>query len=271
MAGDRHLLEYLHMFRTRDLVIYISVLVFFVSAIGYTVVNDLQFTSRAVATPVSFPESSQTASVTMAAATSTQSADEIDRAANIARIRDKIAQGAGKIAGAPITLTSVDAPTFDVTTNTRQGERAVSWCEVPRRIDDVRADWNAEDIVITEVEGARVVLQKRSATSSVPRIQLPVQQTPTAGASCLAHEIIGITLDGDLIHNNDVALYATTPADIQIGYALDGFPIYGVDSTAPLDRCGGYEHNTGYRYHVRADENFILGCFAGTPAQFVRE
>ena len=56
---------------------------------------------------------------------------------------------------------------------------------------------------------------------------------------------------------------STTSHPPQIGYGLDGFPIYGryLDDTAPgysvaLDDCGGHIHspdtsNLGYHYHAQ--------------------
>lgn len=68
-----------------------------------------------------------------------------------------------------------------------------------------------------------------------------------------------------------------------LGYAMDGFPIYGpLDDASPLDRCNGMtDANGNYRYHVRkinqvdqsldycngsdpeTNWNYILGCYSG--------
>jgi len=78
------------------------------------------------------------------------------------------------------------------------------------------------------------------------------------------------------------------PSDQLIGYALDGFPIYGpVEDTSTLDLCNGIgETAEDYRYHVRTydqvDEyadycdpdntgviqwNYIIGCYRGQPSE----
>jgi hypothetical protein len=79
-------------------------------------------------------------------------------------------------------------------------------------------------------------------------------------------------------------------ASVLIGWALDGFPIYGAldgnksEVDARLDLCNGRHVDGSYRYHARTraqvDENasytspdgitsnwnYLLGCFAGTPS-----
>lgn len=81
-------------------------------------------------------------------------------------------------------------------------------------------------------------------------------------------------------------------SDQLLGYAMDGFPIYGPldDPDIQLDDCNGIGDGTNYRYHVRnydqVDQsldycnvsepeknnwNYILGCYAGSTAEtFVR-
>jgi len=56
----------------------------------------------------------------------------------------------------------------------------------------------------------------------------------------------------------------------QMGYALDGYPIYGPYSCGgympeDLDDCGGHEHGDipGYHYHTQPSEPYVIGCFHG--------
>jgi len=56
----------------------------------------------------------------------------------------------------------------------------------------------------------------------------------------------------------------------KIGYALDGFPIYGPYSCGgnvpdDLDECHGHDHGMveGYHYHTTAEFPYIIGCFHG--------
>lgn len=56
-----------------------------------------------------------------------------------------------------------------------------------------------------------------------------------------------------------------------IGYAFDGFPIYGLytdDGALPtdLDECNGRVGDDGtYRYHTSLTAPYLIGCFRGTP------
>jgi len=70
-----------------------------------------------------------------------------------------------------------------------------------------------------------------------------------------------------------------------LGYALDGFGIYGSRgedgaelSTADLDECHGHTHRVEwdgetvsmYHYHLTADFPYTLGCYRGTPVTVAR-
>jgi hypothetical protein len=56
-----------------------------------------------------------------------------------------------------------------------------------------------------------------------------------------------------------------------IGYAFDGFAIYGPNDAdghppADLDTCNGHrDAQRGYHYHVSARFPYVLGCYHGTP------
>ena len=63
-----------------------------------------------------------------------------------------------------------------------------------------------------------------------------------------------------------------------VGYALDGFRIYGhrgaggkLLTNADLDACHGHSHRIGgrrrYHYHATLEYPYTLGCFRGTPAR----
>lgn len=80
--------------------------------------------------------------------------------------------------------------------------------------------------------------------------------------------------------------------ETMLGYALDGFPLYGpLENDEELDRCNGRTVEGSYRYHVRtleqvnealaycpADQdqdmpyinwNYIVGCYHGDPSDTV--
>ena len=96
-------------------------------------------------------------------------------------------------------------------------------------------------------------------------IQLPLRSVPLGTASCLPTDVVGIAKDGSLIRNSEVTLYAVFGADTLIGYALDGFPIYGARSGVALDECGGTGAIGQYRYYLEAERGYILNCFASEP------
>ena len=86
-------------------------------------------------------------------------------------------------------------------------------------------------------------------------------------------------------HNPNMGAGSETPTHkILLGYALDGFPIYGpLDDASGLDPCNGISSEGNYQYHVRDindvrggdksycdddDEtinnwNYVLGCYHG--------
>lgn len=247
------------MIRTRDFLLYMCTLVFLVSAIGYTVASDLAGAKQDVAPELAFAPEEQTASAYGAVAQN----DDDSRAAYLARMREKLANGAGVIEGAPIVFTSVDeTPEPDPVVG---GSTGVLYCDVPADVSGVIAGWNPSSVEIHTVEGAYLVLN-----GSATLLQLPSASVRNAHDTCLSHEIAGIALDGSLMHNSDVALYASAGGGALLGYALDGFPIYGAVDPSTLDACGGADNGTGYRYHIRPGSNAIISCFAGTPASFLQ-
>ncbi len=126
--------------------------------------------------------------------------------------------------------------------------------------------WPREDVSVMASEGVRVVSAWSEA--GVPNTLLVLPLSPTSATpSCLDSEVVGVTTAGSLIFNTDAISYGHTNADTLIGFARDGFPIFGTYN-GPTDACGGYEAVGGYRYSVSADRNFILGCFSAPPQQF---
>ena len=137
--------------------------------------------------------------------------------------------------------------------------------------------WPKADVELSFVEGARIaqiVESKTQGTSSItylkPLIQLPVFASRAETSSCIDDLAVGVDVTGSLLINNDALRYLSTPRTTLIGYARDGFPIYGFyEEINKLDECGGIDEGDGYRYHLRKDDPDILKCFAGTPAKFV--
>lgn len=134
-------------------------------------------------------------------------------------------------------------------------------------------------VSIEEVEGARLVIDhdRIEADSDADMIesgmidgevllQLPLSQQPAGVPSCLQHDAVGVARDGSLIRNSDYEAYGFFGSDTIVGYALDGFPIYGRDDTATTDACGGADTAAGYGYVLQSDRASVLNCFSGRPA-----
>lgn len=108
------------------------------------------------------------------------------------------------------------------------------------------------------------------------------------GRDAQAHEILD-SCDGhpdqsDTYHYHGMSACIGDPGTGHsnlIGYALDGFGIYGprgengaVLGSSSLDACHGHTHAiswngttvTMYHYHLTYDYPYSLGCYAGTPA-----
>ena len=256
------------MIRTRNFLLYVLSLVFLVSAIGYTVVNDTAALTYHVPEKIAFVPND-------AAAYGAIAADQSEnRDAYIEAMRQKIAQGLGVIEGAPVSFTSVDDIVADAGIQSRPGN-AVLWCDVPTRTDDVAAAWFQGPVALLDRGTVRAAVQTLPSAdaSSVTRdlILLPKQVARASADTCLPSDIIGVGIDGTLIANHETWRFASYGSGMIVGYALDGFPIItGAADESQLDMCGGMDAGDGYAYRLRPGTEFILSCFAGTPAQFIR-
>jgi hypothetical protein len=144
---------------------------------------------------------------------------------------------------------------------------------------------------------------------------LPADPTPTGTPTCLPMGAIGITLTGSVLYNALDALGRDAVAHEEqdlcqghpdqsssyhyhsltnclpdpgtghsnlLGYALDGFGIYGVRgengqvlTNADLDACHGHTHAITwdgqtvvmYHYHATYEYPYTIGCFNGTASK----
>lgn len=136
------------------------------------------------------------------------------------------------------------------------------------------AGWSAAGIQITEIEGARIVYRdivtdvSTSTSSPTPArnvvLQLPVHSLPSGAQNCIATDVIGVAVDGSLIRNSEVSAYRVFGAGTLIGYALDGFPIYGTSSGA-TDVCGGKISAGQYHYELSTARDTLINCYASSP------
>lgn len=137
--------------------------------------------------------------------------------------------------------------------------------------------WNTTGVKVEVIEGLRLVYRENQSppqaagTSSVAvspskdiLLKLPVRTASQGSTNCIPSTVIGVTIGGSLIKNSDAGLYAPFGEGTILGYALDGYPIYGT-SAAAVDACGGRTVGGQYRYQLSADRETILNCFSGLP------
>lgn len=95
-------------------------------------------------------------------------------------------------------------------------------------------------------------------------MELPAFPITTSVSSCLSSNVIGIANDGSLIKNSESSLYSIFGTETLIGYALDGYPIFGL-SAEETNECGWGLINGQYGYYLSSNRETILNCFVGTP------
>jgi hypothetical protein len=263
------------MVRTRDFVLFLGLVAFLLVGIGTTLVRDEMVSPAAPA--------GAAAVITATAPGETPAflaSPPVDvRAARLARLREAIVQEAGTDA-----LASPPAKPAAPSTEPSAPETSASpvptepyWrCESFERLSI--SPWRGA--AIKEIEGARIVYRKNeeslssaSGAAAPPRetlLQLPIFTHPSPSPSCIGTDIVGVALDGAFIRNDEHALYAVFGPETLIGFALDGFPIYGTNDTISLDRCGGAVVGGGYRYHLSSRRAAVIGCFAAAPRPLTR-
>ena len=254
------------MFRTRDFILLFTAIAFLVSAIGVTVFiqgNASQSVARSNAAL-----QQQLAAVGVEdyqAVIATR--DGLDRSQRVAQMRSKISQATDLRAPEPEVL-AVTEPELATTT---EGEVAK-----PAGLDQCAGYapylgfWDARNLAVTESEGAILVTRSEvlptGSSTHTTLLQLPKRVTPAPDQSCISSDVIGIANDGSLIRNDELGLYSVFSSDTRIGYALDGFAIYGTGN-APVDQCGGRVQSGQYRYELQAGGEFIISCFAAAPVR----
>jgi hypothetical protein len=267
------------MIRTRDFLLFLSAVFFLSSSIAATMVADTiglagsQAGAVRVATEADIPPPV----VPMGALLGEPST--IDRAANLAAMRERLA--ALDLGAAPVSVTEAPAlpvgesmdtlpdAVTDLQTCTTYSE--VAWADMPGV--QFRIAEGARLLYRTLAPASAPVITDTPGTSSAPvsevpaevvLAQLPVRELPMPSPTCIPHDVVGVALDGSLIRNDETALYSVFGPDTLVGYALDGFPIYGT-SGLPTDDCGGMVVGGTYRYYQSAERKTVLNCYAAVP------
>ena len=264
------------MFRTLDFVLVFTTVAFLVMAIGVTI-----FTK-------SSPASTQSKVVLADQVNSDEPAElqghsSLSRAENLKSMREKIA------ASPNLSISNLPPETPAEETQEAESQLLDETDKELQLCGDYRVasrNWSPFGIQIEEVEGARIVYkevqrdvtpdpQATSTDGSVPMVdsyqeilvQLPVRSFPAASKSCIATDVIGIANDGSLIRNSEAGVYGIFGSATLVGYALDGFPIYG-SGGGVTDECGGVMGVAGYQYQISSERDTIINCFSGPPVPF---
>lgn len=257
------------MFRTRDFVLIFTTVLFLLMAIGTTLWNQYRKDAAGDAMVITRPVDGEFISEVELPVTES-------RADRLASMREKIA------ADAELALTNdipdiTESPEPDPTDTVEPAD--VVMIQEELRCPDYAAysgAWSPAGLEMEMVEGSRLIFRSEMRTVQVgtsteetlvkvPVLQLPAQLANPSNPRCIPSDVIGVALDGSLIRNSERSLYGVFGYETLIGYALDGFPIYGTGAT-PLDQCGGSNIAGQYRYFVQTEHATIINCFVAKPA-----
>ena len=197
--------------------------------------------------------------------------DSISREDKLAEMRKKIAAKKNIFASAPADLPEeIIEPEEETSEEVSEEEKGEMRCATYQAS---AVAWSSAGVKIEEVEGARLIYKVGTPTmvgsTSVPTrntlAQLPLRSTPSSAGNCIASDVIGISKSGALMRNNEVLAYSGAGASVLVGYALDGFPIYGGAHSGAVDVCGGATVGGQYRYFAASGNQTIINCYSGTP------
>ncbi len=254
-------------FRTRDFALFLLTVAFLIVGITSTVHTDLVSEDNLASVAV-FDE---TASTSYQAVLPEHGADT--RSSKLASLREKIAA----LVLSPVPEEEIVEP-VEEETEVEEGTGEVLLC--PNYSAPKVMAWQPQGLLFEVVEGARLVYREGGATpatvnelgETVPGVpsrtvllQLPLRSFPSPTETCLSSDIVGIALDGSLMRNTEQSLYTIFGAETLLGYALDGFPIYGANESVKTDSCGGATVAGSYRYYVSTERAGMISCFGGEP------
>ena len=176
------------------------------------------------------------------------------------------------------------APSADeVPVATEEGVTATTTTSVPATATaDLCSNYGAASVsalngqlTYSESAGQRTfgvtVTTEATASTSQPTVTvttaftLPLRTAALPSTSCIASDIVAVTPAGAPIRNNDSARYSGLGEATLIGYTIDGFELYGANSSLATDECGGATVSGTYRYYLSSERDTILNCFAAIP------
>ena len=241
---------------TRNFFLYLLCVAVLIIAIAVTAVSRQSQTGSDDDYPIPPPATTLSNEATVIGAVT------LNREEKLALMREKVSQSLADTNVMPLTteeqipIEEVSVTTSDVVTSFAENR-----CDTYVLYQGV---WEARGLTFSVVEGARLLQREVGASSTETVLQLPLRTFPSATGNCITSDVVGIALDGSLIRNGEVSLYSVFGQETLIGYALDGFPIYGVSDKSG-DACGGLVLDGHYQYHLRTGSDYILGCYSGAP------
>lgn len=258
-------------FRTKDFLVFMLTVAFLV--VGITATAKMDMAERTQSASV-FSSTEENGEVIYEAVLPDVEVDA--RPSRLAALKEKIASMILPEESVPeaVVVEEEVVPTVDVPVGT------INLCSNHTKINP---KWSSSGLLFEVVEGARVVYRNVAvpavldelgqvvSSSTIQKevvLQLPLSSFPGANKTCLDTDVVGVALDGSLMRNDEFNLYKVFGSETLIGYALDGFPIYGLNVTQKTDECGGAVATSEYRYYLSAEREGVLGCYGGTPATF---
>ncbi len=254
-------------FRTRDFLVFMLTVAFLIVGIASTASMDIKMRSQESA--VINSEATEEGEIVYQAVLPESEPDT--RQSRLEALREKISN---------LVLSTPKEPEPEVEETRPEVEDSpslvvnneINLCPVYQAIEP---NWSSGNLLFEIVEGARIIYRSvvvdqvvGSTTTSVPGrevvLQLPLRTFPLAEITCLGTDVVGVALDGSLIRNDEDSLYKVFGGETLIGYALDGFPIYG-QSEIKTDECGGSAVSGEYRYYLSSERSGVLGCYGGIP------
>ncbi|MCA9358816.1 hypothetical protein KC926_01265 [Candidatus Kaiserbacteria bacterium] len=256
------------MFRTRDFILFFTAIVFLVTAIGVTSFKK-SISPSSPAQVQQFVDDEEKDYVAVVNEDSGLSREE-----RLKAMKEKISKDS--------SLKLTNSPEVDEEENVSSEDEevvAISGLQKCSGYRPFQGEWSFSKLEFDVVEGSRIVFEEVLSESSVRAsgtavveqevkrdvyLQLPIRSGPVANTSCIATDVIGVAQDGSLIRNTEAKLYGVFGPDTLVGYALDGFPIYGV-SDVQTDNCGGVSIAGQYQYFLNNSRETVLNCFSAPP------
>jgi len=254
------------MFRTRDFILLFTAIAFLVSAIGVTVFVQGNASQSVASSNAALQQQLAAVGAEDYQAVIT-SREGLDRSERVAQMRNKISQATDLRAPEPEVLPVAEP---ELATSTPAEPDSMTGLDQCPGYAPYLGFWDARNLSVIESQEAVLVTRSEvlptGSSTQTTLLQLPKRVASAPDQSCIGSDVIGIANDGSLIRNDELGLYSVFSFDVRIGYALDGFAIYGTGS-ASVDQCGGRVQNGQYRYELQPAGEFIINCFAAAPVR----